>query len=185
MDFNNNSIIITLLLPFFITMAYATNEIDYFKEEYNKKPCSIFDTTNITAGVRNPDDSITFNNITYMKDQYKIYDYIVKRHKEKIYVEPHIRGCICSHRICLRSCCPYNEMIHIGNGSCVENTNANENRSFNVSILTNGFDMVHDLFADPHYGLSYGIPCGVILLDPIEYEETDIWFLKRVYEHLF
>lgn len=182
MNFKKLSVNVILIKLLLIKFINADNKTNYFEEEYNKKPCSIFDTANITAGNKNLDGSITYGNITYASHQYKEYDYIVKGYDEKVKVEPHIRGCICSHRICIRSCCNHDEMIAIIDDKmvCVGIKDKEKYSIFNVTIETSdGIEKSHDLFSDPVYGLSHGKPCSIIILEPLKYP-TDKWELKRV-----
>lgn len=120
-------------------------------------PCSPYDTINITAGIKNSDDSITYDGVTYNKSEYRTYDYICNTDLHKIRVENHIRACICSHRICVRSCCQKDEILE--NGQC---TLSSKTQIFNVTIYDNNISQTHNLQNDSQYGIVFGDICSFI-----------------------
>lgn len=156
----------------------TTTTINYYLKEQHQKPCSPFDTINITAGTKNSDDSITHNGITYEKNEYAYYNYIFKNQSHKIKVPKHIRGCICLHRICVRSCCLENEIWNSNINKCVSNNNT-ELSTFNATIRENGEFIDHNLQNSTEYGIVFGKICPFYILFPHETID-DTWILSRV-----
>lgn len=70
----------------------------------NQLPCDFLDSINITDGIHRNDQSITFNNITFTRDQ---YGYVNENGTDRSYP----RGCICNLKQCVRLCCSYGEIL--------------------------------------------------------------------------
>lgn len=171
--------IFVLTLPIYLTHGYIETGNNYFKDEEKTYPCNHFDTVNITSGTRNPDGSITHDNITYASHHYKIFDYIYKNHTEKIQTEPHIRGCICKYRICMRGCCPRG---YIFNGGCFYDDDFVMN-DFNVTIREGVRESVHDLYSDSKFGLTFIKTCSGYELEP-DITPDDKWSLEFKDDHI-
>lgn len=75
--------------------------------------CNYFNTINITNGRQNSDESITYNNIKYLKGTYQKYNYIYVNQTIRLNVDEHIRGCVCDYKFCINVCCDYGESINI------------------------------------------------------------------------
>ncbi|XP_053609581.1 G-protein coupled receptor Mth2-like isoform X6 [Plodia interpunctella] len=70
------------------------------------KVCDENSSTDISEGIKNNDDSISYNGITYLKSEYYFDEYAK--------IE---RGCICKKETCIQKCCPIGESIYKKKGS--------------------------------------------------------------------
>lgn len=130
---------------------------DFVEFEKNNLPCSAFDTINITDGVKHDNMSITHDGIMYSVEQYKNYSYIYRNYQYKRIVKEHIRGCICQHRICVKSCCPKG-YVRVNGNKCTKKKNVTE-FEFKLTIHHNSTAKNHNLHGHIEYGLTYGTPC--------------------------
>lgn len=79
-------------------------------------PCRYLDSVNITDGIRYSNGSIVSNGVTFHEHQYAEVNFIVENADEKVTVDPHIRGCLCSIKSCARLCCPYGSYMMFSKG---------------------------------------------------------------------
>lgn len=70
-------------------------------------PCDFLDSVNITDGAMQSDRSIIFDNTKFTANQYSLIDYIIANGTHRLPAEPHLRGCLCNRKPCIRLCCPY------------------------------------------------------------------------------
>lgn len=119
----------------------------------NELPCDFLDSINVTAGATHNDGSIVFDGITFPADQIAKVDYILENGKEKVSVDRHIRGCLCTfNRTCLRLCCPHGSFTEYrkGNKTCrihesakdLEDTILDENNQTKTVKLNEHFTYV-------------------------------------------
>lgn len=158
----------------------SEEDVNYFDIERDEKPCSFYDTVNITDGVKNSDGSVSYEGITYLLDQYKSYDYIYKGPNVRKNVTSHLRGCICQHRICIRSCCPKGFVF---DNKCIKSSNETFT-DFSVAIEHHAGIHIFDLFSNKNdYALTYTKPCIGFLLEPHN-DDNDKWMLVRRDNHV-
>lgn len=129
-----------------------------------QEPCDFLDTVNITSGHLDQHGNILYDGTIYKKGLYSEFDYVVENKTVKIKVEPHIRGCICSFKPCIRICC-------VGDASgkpfCVH--------SDTLTVPTQDDEVEIDLKGQT-YGVLVGLSCGeTYKLEPKDYTE-DRWF---------
>lgn len=147
---------------------------DYFEIEKLYRPCSFFDTVNITDGIKLNNGSIFHDGITYAKDQYKYFNYIYSRPNIKNSTSPHIRGCFCHYRICVRSCCAKGYLL---NNTCIPSSDPQKIQEFRVNLHFKNHKIKSiDLLQDNKYGLIYKKACNGYLLEP-DLEPDDVWSL--------
>lgn len=162
-----------------LVSSLSENKINYFEISKNDKPCSFYDTVNITDGIPDNNNSISFGGILYSRDQYKIYDYVYRGFDFKREVVEHVRGCICQQRICIRSCCPKGFVF---NGEKCERADY-EVINFNVAIEHLAGIKIFNLIDNDEYALTYFRTCDGFLLDPHN-EVNDKWLLVRHDNHV-
>lgn len=75
-------------------------------------PCKFQDSINITEGMPGSDGTITFDNLTFNSDQYAIISYVELKGPSYVYVSPHLRGCPCQIKPCIRLCCPFGKIFN-------------------------------------------------------------------------
>jgi hypothetical protein len=67
--------------------------------------CDFFETKNITSGEKLESGSILFDGVLYPEGYYRTYNYTVQgRNGIREPASPHIRGCLCKLKICVRIC---------------------------------------------------------------------------------
>ena len=75
--------------------------------------CNFANTINITDKHRFKNGSYELDNVIYDEGFYKSYDFIINKNREKETVDTHIRGCLCSVKLCIRRCNSYANHDHI------------------------------------------------------------------------
>lgn len=148
--------------------------INYFEIERNNKPCSFFDTINITDGIKFSNGSINHNGITYTTNQYKYFNYYYPQLDEKKSSIPHIRGCFCHYRKCIRSCCPKGYIL---DNKCIISPEQQKIQNIYVNLeLENNKSVNVNLSNSSKYGVTYIRTCSGYLLEP-EKNDYDQWYL--------
>lgn len=93
----------------------------------NELPCQFFDSINITDGAfQQQNQSIIYDGVEFIPADYAQIDYVLDRGVEFVPAEPHIRGCLCNRKPCIRFCCPFGSVLGIRNVSktCVSQEQA-------------------------------------------------------------
>lgn len=149
------------LIVFMLTLGSSSSNI------LNHGPCNFMDTVNITGGYKDSERKYHFQEIAFDFGTYMEYDYIIVNLSEKIQVEPHIRGCICQYRPCIRICCQNTDKM------CVKT-----DVLMNVPLL-DGEERNIDLKSN-EFGVLVGKPCvEMYKLEPMDYAD-DKWMLLKV-----
>lgn len=81
----------------------SLNSVNISNEIPSKLPCDFFDSINISSGISNSDKSISFKNDKFSENQYAHISYSMENGTYRE-VQPHIRGCLCRERQCIRLC---------------------------------------------------------------------------------
>lgn len=77
----------------------------YIQTANSSLPCKFIETINITDGYKDSHHNFIFKNNKFPIGTYQVFDYVEDYAQVKISVNPHIRGCACRHKSCLRFCC--------------------------------------------------------------------------------
>lgn len=123
-------------------------------------PCDFLDSINITNG-RLPTDntkSITFNGTTFGPNEYAVVGYELDHQMEKVSVEPHLRGCYCKSKPCVRICCPPGREYKFKHDTCEHIADVNKSQTIEMTILNeNGenetisaIDKFNIIYDQPH-----------------------------------
>ncbi|KAL7037935.1 hypothetical protein ACKWTF_009403 [Chironomus riparius] len=72
-------------------------------------PCKFIETVNITDGFKDSNDNFIYKSEIFPLGTYDEFDYIEDYSYVKISANPHIRGCVCKQKQCLRFCCLEND----------------------------------------------------------------------------
>lgn len=150
---------------FTILVAFSTVEA----QSITQFPCGFLDSVNITNGVKNNDDSITFEGITYPKNLYAFYDHEFLNESYSQPVDRHLRGCVCAVnplKPCVRLCCPRGQYRF--EGACHE-----DDMAYNMSVASNGMESTKFNIFDAFNYVS-GKPCP--FMDMLE----ETWVLSKV-----
>lgn len=92
-----------ILLNIVCVLCISSSVLTLYVEK--EKPCSFFDTVNITDSLRNSDGSYQYFDIVIPENYTKMYDYIHLTSKfKKFKVPPHLRGCVCLFKKCIKMC---------------------------------------------------------------------------------
>lgn len=96
--------------------------------------CRFIESVNITDGALQPNQSIIYDGVEFTTDDYAQVDYVLNYGEQHVSAEPHIRGCLCNRKKCIRLCCPYGQVMRVQNGtkSCVGHDKAS---SLHTEIL--------------------------------------------------
>jgi G protein-coupled receptor Mth (Methuselah protein) len=128
--------------------------------------CDFIDTINITAGSLDQNHNYLHNGIVYTRDLYATFDFIFDHHNGKLSAPPHIRGCICNLKPCIRVCC--HDRIDT-NSSCVKTSEL-------IVPTSTRFEKI-DLRSE-NFAVIEGWPCKTMYtLEPAEFE-YDKWIFE-------
>lgn len=131
-------------------------------------PCNFYDTVNITSGHLDQHGNFHHKGMVYKKGTFQEYDHIVENYTRMVRVEPHVRGCICSYKTCIRLCTE----PCFGN----DNTNSSCVKTKSLLVPTQEGDEEEIDLNGKRYGVLTGRPCEKMYkLEPTEYD-YDKWF---------
>lgn len=136
----------------------------------NHGPCNFMDTVNISGGYKDSDKRYHYQGIAFEFGTYGEYNYVVKNLSEKVTVEPHMRGCICQYKPCVRLCCQGLDKMCVKSDT-LRNVPLPDAEERNIDLNGNEF------------GILVGKPCAEMYkLEPMDYE-FDKWMLLKVSLH--
>ncbi|KAL5291457.1 hypothetical protein ACFFRR_010700 [Megaselia abdita] len=117
-------------------------------------PCSFFDTVNLTDHVRYENGSYQYEDIIIPKEYTGTYNYEFRTLSDKVKVQPHVRGCICLLKKCIKMCCGRDTMRYM-NKSCEDIYPGNK------TIEVTYFDgsIVKDVVIGDIFAVQEGRPC--------------------------
>lgn len=95
-----------LALVLFLSVGSSTCYADDQSDESTHLPCKFLDSLNITDGIKGNNETIRFDGITFDRSEYATFDYVLVNGTHKRPVQPHIRGCVCKIKPCIRLRCP-------------------------------------------------------------------------------
>lgn len=137
-----------------------------------QSPCNFLDTINITSENIDQNGNYHLKGVVLKKEMFASYNYIVKNLTQIVQVEPHIRGCICDLKPCIRLCCTRDES---NSSDCIQ--------SNKLIVPTHDEDEEIDLTSD-HYGVLVGRPCAKMYkLEPQDYPD-DRWYFMVSFIYL-
>jgi len=127
-------------------------------------PCKFIETINITSGYKDINQNFVYKSDIFPLGTYGEFDYIEDYAHVKVSVNPHIRGCICKNKPCLRFCCLEND------DDCLQ---PNE---FSVRNEDNEEEIVS--VGDNKYGILLGRSCEEMFV--LEEDAGEDWKLLNV-----
>lgn len=122
-------------------------------------PCHFLDSINITAGVLQPDNSIIFGGTTFNENHYSRIDYVLDNGTQPIPAEPHLRGCLCDIKPCIRLCCEYGSIHQRIPGSGVRCQKQDTPVKFESDIHVES-PHVTTLLENHYFGYVHDRPCN-------------------------
>lgn len=127
-------------------------------------PCNFLDTVNITSGHFDQNGNYHHKGTVFKKGMFAEYNYVVENVTQMVKVEPHIRGCICDLKPCIRLCCIEEET---NNSACIQT----DKLVVPTPLETEEIDLNGN-----RYGVLIGRPCAKMYkLEPQDYS-ADRWF---------
>lgn len=102
-----------VLLIIGILLTFLNFSDAFYINNNNVLPCDFQDSINITNGHVQSDGAIVFDGTTYSKEQFATINYLQTYENKRINVEPHLRGCPCNVRPCIRLCCPLGSFVDL------------------------------------------------------------------------
>lgn len=144
----------------------------------NALPCDFQDSVNITNGVLQTDGAIIFDGTKYPKEQYSNMDFILINGTTRATVDPHLRGCPCNVKPCIRLCCPLGSFVNMSSlkrGTILQQIpcyNHDAARHYESEILDQN-NQTKMLQLDEHF--SYAV-----LLSPIKFYKLKIFQITNV-----
>lgn len=129
--------------------------------------CNFMDSINITNGVLFPENqSISYDGNAYDRQQYSTFDFRLINGTVRESVSPHLRGCPCLKRSCIRLFCP----PAYDSTNCSKYFNKFSNITLDIMDAQNGTENVK-LF--DYFAYVYDRPCHYFF-------EEDKWTLTHV-----
>lgn len=119
-----------------------------------RMPCSFFDTVNITGHHRHANGSYQYEDILIPKEYVGTYNYEFRTLVDKVKVQPHVRGCICLLKTCIKMCCGRDSMKYL-NQSCEDIYLGN--KTLEVKYLDGSG--VKDVLIGDIFAVQEGRPC--------------------------
>ncbi|CAG9805772.1 unnamed protein product [Chironomus riparius] len=128
--------------------------------------CKFIDTVNITDGFKDSNQNFIYNDEVYPLGTYQEFDYIENHVQVKTSVNPHIRGCVCKLKPCIRFCCHKNSKDCIPSNKLTVDNENEESEVININ--------------ENKYGILIGRPCEKIYhLTPDDYDDDRWNFLSN------
>lgn len=131
--------------------------------------CDLSESINITDGEYNKNGQFIHKGLTYEPDMFAEFDFIIVNHSERAQVEPHIRGCVCLLKKCVRVC-----------RFCTDDEDADEKcvKTETLTVPTGENIEMEVSLQDNSYAVLTGRTCpNMIFLDP-EDDDEDKWVFK-------
>ena len=141
-------------------------------------PCQFHDTVDLRNSQFHKNGSYIHDGIYIPANLVGLYDHIYETN-ERIDVSPHLRGCICHVKNCIRWCCAPNQIYDPLLRSCID---FHEHISSEVSLntLESTTEEERKDIKYYFYGLQSSVPCETVYaLRPSTYTE-DLWILNEV-----
>lgn len=163
-------VLILLVLMTSSTLAESEN----VKNHTNSISCDLSATINITDGHLDQNGRFHHDGLIYENEMFAEFDFVIVNISQKIQVDPHIRGCVCELKKCLRVC-----------RFCSNNDKSVDKDCVKTEILTVASDETTNIeteisLRDNSYTVLTGKACGfMVVLEPEEFDE-DKWFFKVI-----
>lgn len=136
-------------------------------------PCNFMDTVNITSGHEDQNGNFHYKGSIFKKGMFATYNYIVENLTEVVKVEPHIRGCVCDIKPCIRVCCLADQS---NSSACI--------KTETIKVATSDDEEEEIDLLGNRYGVLIGQPClGMYKLEPEDYV-YDRWVFVVSYDRL-
>lgn len=121
--------------------------------------CGFENTVNLTDRQSFENGSYLYQGILVPPEKQQLYDYDVKFSAMMIDVPPHLRGCVCDKKPCIKLCCPEDKYLYDNtNSSTCEKLMPDMDVSWNVTIeLENKQTKVVNIFE--YFTVQVGLPC--------------------------
>lgn len=146
----------------FVNFAYA-----------NAINCHLRDTINVSSGTIDDNGRLVHNGLIYDKEQFAKFSDIYKDFTNIEKVEPHLRGCVCELKKCLRVC-----------RFCNENEPTEQCVSTKKLLMPNDEEI--SLENTSEFAVIEGKPCKVMyIMDPVSYDEDSWTFNVNLNSKLF
>jgi Methuselah N-terminus len=101
-------------------LVLVFTRIDANEIRLKKLSCNFRDTINITNGALDQEGRFHHDGLIYEKGMFAEFNFIYLNYSHEISVDPHIRGCVCELKKCIRVCRFCNENDALANFTCVK-----------------------------------------------------------------
>jgi hypothetical protein len=134
--------------------------------------CDVRDTINISSGATDQEGRFHHDNLIYEKGMFAEFDFYYFNFTYKVHVDPHIRGCVCKLKHCVRICRLCDETEELAEKSfCVKTdkltVNIDDENALEIPLTGKGLE----------FAILEGRRCShMYQLDPESYPDVDKWF---------
>lgn len=164
------------LIAIIFTLIQLLKLLDAQNLARNRDYCDYSETINITSGVRLNNGDILYEGIKFTNLTYTVYNYEIVKHHRVRPTEPHLRGCLCKVKNCVRMCCPKGEIVDENEKGCRPAVPGQDLLQLLVPTVDN---LTISLFNE-NVGFLYGKLCKITYyLTPSEDNPEDLWYYNR------
>lgn len=137
----------------------------------NSTRCSLRETINISSGALDTMGYFHHDGLIYEPGMFAEFDYVFVNATHEIPTEPHIRGCVCELKPCIRICKVCQEDDQFANSKCVKSS------TLTLPHADGGSEEIN--LKGGKYAVLEGKSCRrMFKLDAIQYPEDDNWVFK-------
>ncbi|XP_055841355.1 G-protein coupled receptor Mth2-like isoform X2 [Episyrphus balteatus] len=119
-------------------------------------PCSFIDTVDLSGSEKFPNGSYSYEGLIVPPHLVGIFEYTSDDLSLRVPAEPHVRGCVCKLRPCVKLCCPTTARF---NGTNCQTHEGNATTLTVMNITTNGGDL-KEVDLAKKFALQYGRTCA-------------------------
>jgi G protein-coupled receptor Mth (Methuselah protein) len=147
-------------------LLYLVIFVNFGSSSCQKIGCEYKDTIGISGGSRDDRGNYIHKGDTYKSGDFAEFKYKIVNLTHKVLVDPHIRGCVCKLKTCIRYC-------------CIATTNCEKPKK--LTLPYDGGEMSINFEVTRNYGVLVGRPCRHLYkLDADLYQEDDEWTFLSV-----
>lgn len=119
-------------------------------------PCAFIDTVDLTGHEKFPNGSYSYNGLIVPPNHQGIFDYINNEQFQRVPASPHVRGCVCKLRPCVKLCCPDGEKF---NGTDCALSESSDPLT-TIMNVTNSLGEIKEVDISKKFAIQVGSPCG-------------------------
>ncbi|XP_055913700.1 G-protein coupled receptor Mth2 isoform X2 [Eupeodes corollae] len=121
-------------------------------------PCPFIDTVDLTGYEKFPNGSYSYDGLIIPPHLVGIFEFTSDELSVRVPAEPHVRGCVCKLRPCVKFCCPITARF---NGTFCDEFEGN-NKSTTIMNITSSEGQLKEVDLAKRFSIQYGRTCGLM-----------------------